>query len=125
MRHFIIIIPWYPPPSQNSATTTHRQSGLLETSFDWDTSEDSQEDSGVSLASSEEVILTTSEVLLTTSEVLQPTSEVIDVDEGFIDTSEAATDPMVEDQTLLHTLQEKLRWVLSNIYVEKYSKLDM
>ena len=43
------------------------------------------------------------------------------MDEGFIDTSEAATDPMVEEQTLLHTLQEKLRWVLSNIYVEKYS----
>ena len=47
------------------------------------------------------------------------------MDEGFIDTSEAATDPMVEDQTLLHTLQEKLRWVFCNIYVEKYSKLDI
>ena len=93
-----------PPPSQNSATTTHRQSGLLETSFDWDvTEDDGLGDSGVSLAS---------------SEVLQPTSEVIDVDEGFIDTSEAATDPMVEDQTLLHTLQEKLRWVFCNIYEE-------
>ena len=60
-------------------------------------------DSGVNLA--------TSEAILTTSEVLQPTSEVIDVDEGFIDTSEAATDPMVEDQTLIDTLQQKLRWV--------------
>ena len=41
------------------------------------------------------------------------------MDEGFIDTSEAATDPMVEDQTLLHTLQEKLRWVFCNIKIFK------
>ena len=44
------------------------------------------------------------------------------MDEGFIDTSEAATDPMVEDQTLLHTLQEKLRWVFCNIYEERIFK---
>ena len=71
-------------------------------------------DSGVNLA--------TSEAILTTSEVLQPTSEVIDVDEGFIDTSEAATDPMVEDQTLIDTLQEKLRWVFYDFKEKKIFK---
>ena len=44
------------------------------------------------------------------------------MDEGFIDTSEAATDPMVEDQTLLHTLQEKLRWVFYDFFEEKIFK---